>query len=94
MSLIVDLLSKQDPEQSHTLLTRAIVSLIIFFSNLVYAGFFGFLCAVGVYLLGVELMGFDIRCVYAPIGIAIIIGLKGATSDLREYWQNHGHGLR
>jgi hypothetical protein len=48
MRLVGHLLSKQDPEQPHTLLTQAIVSLIILFSSLVYAGFFGLLCAVGV----------------------------------------------
>jgi hypothetical protein len=55
MRLIGLLLSKQDPEQPHSLLTRVVVSLITLFSSLVYAGFFGLLCAVGVYLLGVEL---------------------------------------
>lgn len=92
MRLIADLLSMQDPEQPHTPLTRAIMSLIILFSNLVYAGFYGVLCAVGVYLLGVELMGLDLRWMYAPIGIAIVVGLKSAAGRLRDYWQNCGHG--
>lgn len=92
MRLIANLLSSQDPEQKHTLLTRVIVSLIILFSSLVYAGFFGLLCAVGVYLLGVELMNLDVRWVYVPIGVAIIVGLKSAANGLRDYWRNHGHG--
>lgn len=91
MRLIADLLRMQDPEQPHTLLTRAIMSLIILFSSLVYTGFFGVLCAIGVYLLGVELMGLDPRWMYAPIGIAIVVGLKSATGSLRDYWQNCGH---
>lgn len=92
MRLVSHLLSMQDPEQPHTLLTRVIVSLIILFASLVYAGFFGLLCAVAVYLLGVELTGLDVRWMYAPIGIAIVFGLKSAAGSLRDYWQNHGHG--
>lgn len=92
MRLIGHLLSKQDPDQKHTLLTRVLVSLIILFASLVYAGFFGLLCAVAVYLLGVELMGLDVRWMYAPIGFAIVVGLKSDAGRLRDYWQNHGHG--
>lgn len=92
MRLVTDLLRMQDPEQPHTLLTRVIVTLIILFASLVYAGFLGLLCAVGVYLLGVELMGLDVRWVYAPIVIAIVVGLKNAGGSLRDYWRNQGHG--
>lgn len=92
MRLVTDLLRMQDPEQPHTLLTRVIVTLIILFASLVYAGFLGLLCAVGVYLLGVELMGLDVRWVYAPIVIAIVVGLTNAAGSLRDYWRNQGHG--
>ncbi len=90
--LIADLLGAQDPEKPHTLLTRVLVSLIIVASNLVYFGFFGVLALVVVYLVGVELMGIDLRWLYAPIGLAILVGLKQSYSGITDYWRHHGHG--
>jgi hypothetical protein len=92
MRLIAQLLSRQDPAKPHTLLTRVIVSLIIVFASLVYAGFFGVLGGVAVYLLGVELMDLDLRWMYAPIGIALLIGLKNSLAQLADYWRHYGHG--
>ena len=90
--LIADLLSAQDTEKPHTLLTRVIVSSIIVATNLVYTGFFGVLGLVVVYLIGVELMNVDLRWIFAPVGLAILVGLKQSYSGLTDYWQHHGHG--
>ena len=92
MRLIADLLSLQDPEKPHTLLTRAIVSTIIVVTNLIYAGFFGVLGAVGVYLVGIELMNMDHGWMYAPLGLAFIVGLRSGLKGLVDYWQQYGHG--
>ena len=92
MRLIAELLAMQDPDKPHTLLTRAIVSLIIVFASLVYAGLFGIFGAVAVYLLGVELMNMALKWALAPIGLALAIGLYSSLGSLRDYWQNYGHG--
>ena len=92
MRLIADLLAMQDPDKPHTLLTRAIVSLIIVFASLVYAGLFGIFGAIGVYLLGVELMSMELQWALVPIGLALAIGLYSSLGSLKDYWQNYGHG--
>ncbi len=92
MKLIADLLSLQDPAKPHSLLTRVIVSLIILGTSLVYTGFFGVLGAVGVYLLGVELLDVDLRWIYLPLGLALAVGLKSGFVGLADYWRNYGHG--
>ena len=92
MKLIADLLSLQDPAKPHTLLTRVLVSLIIVGASLVYAGFFGVMGAVVVYLLFVELLDAALHWALAPIGLALLIGLKNSVGSLKDYWQNHGHG--
>jgi hypothetical protein len=90
--LIADLLGAQDPDKPHTWLTRVLVSLIIVAGNLVYFGFFGVLGLVAVYLVGVELMGIDLRWLYAPVGLAILVGLKQSYSGITDYWRHYGHG--
>ena len=90
--LIADLLSMQDPDKPHTLLTRVVVSLVIVAASLVYAGFFGVLGAVGVYLLGVELMNIDQQWMFAPVGLALLVGLKSSLGSLVDYWRHYGHG--
>jgi hypothetical protein len=84
LRLIADLLSMQDPANPHTLLTRAVVSAIIVGTDLVYAGFFGVFGAVGVYLIGIELMGIHPRWMFAPVGLAILVGLKSSLGNLRD----------
>ena len=71
---------------------QAFISGIIIFANLVYCGFFGVLAAVAVYLSGVELVGLDLRWLYAPIVISIGIALTHSVRNLTDYWRNHGHG--
>jgi len=90
--LISDLLALQDPSARHTILTRAIVSLIIIIASLIYAGFFGVLGSVVVYLLGVELMGMDLLWLYAPQILAIFVGLVSGFRQLVDYWRHFGHG--
>ncbi len=92
MKLISDLLSMQDPAKPHTLLTRVIVSLIIVGISLVYAGFFGVLGAVAVYLLFVELIGIALQLAFVPVGLALVFGLKTGFDGLVDYWRNFGHG--
>ena len=92
MRLLADLLSLQDPEKPHTYLTRAIVSMIIVVTSLIYTGFFGVIGAVGVYLIGIELIDMDQGWMYAPLGLAFIIGLRSGLKGLVDYWRNYGHG--
>lgn len=90
--LIANLLARQDPSQPHSLLTRLLVSSIIIFAMLVYAGFFGVMTAVVVYLLMVELMSMPIEWIYAPVVIALAIGLWNSLKMLKDYWTHYGHG--
>lgn len=92
MKLIADLLSLQDPDKPHTLLTRVIVSVIIVGANLVYAGFFGVIGAVAAYLVFVELMGAALQWALVPVGLALLVGLKIGLDGLLDYWRNFGHG--
>lgn len=92
MKLIADLLSMQDPAKPHTFLTRVIVSLIIVGISLVYAGLFGVLGAVAVYLLFVELLGVALQWAFVPLGLALLAGLKIGLGRLVDYWRNFGYG--
>lgn len=92
MRLIHDLLAHQDPKKKHTILTRAIISMIVVFASLFYAGFFGVLAAVAFYLLGVELMGMDLIWLYIPLILALIVGLISGFRQLLSYWRDFGHG--
>lgn len=91
MKLIAELLRYQDTSEPHTLLTRVLVSLMIIFVSLVYAGFFGVILFVLVYLLAVELLGADIGWAYAPLGLSLVVGLKNCVVSLVDYWRNYGH---
>ena len=91
MKLVAELLARQDPDQPHTLLTRVIISAIIVVTSLIYAGFFGVMGAVAVYLIFVELQGAAMQWTLAPLGLALIIGLKNSISMLLDYWRNFGH---
>ena len=92
MRLIAEILNMQDPAKPHTLLTRSIVSLIIVGTSIVYAGFFGVIAAVAVYLFGVELMGLHLRWLWAPIGLSLVFALRNSIVLLADYWRNYGHG--
>ncbi|MEE2732865.1 MAG: hypothetical protein VYA55_18745 [Pseudomonadota bacterium] len=88
--LIQNLLSRQDPQQAHTLLTRMVVSGILLFVNLVLAGFYGVLAATAVYLV-VEWGGFSTTWVMAPIAVALLVGLRKGLLAIQDYWQGYGH---
>lgn len=92
MKLIVDLLSMQDPAKPHSLLTRVTVSVIILGISLVYAGFFGLIGAIAVYLLVVELLGVALQWALVPVGLALVVGLKNGVRGLVDYWRNFGRG--
>lgn len=91
INLLADLLSKQDPERPHTLLTRLIVSACICFAVIVLHSFYGLCAAVVVYLLGVELMGLPQRLAFFPIALGFLSGALSSFRYLRDYWQNFGH---
>ena len=90
INLIADILARQDPEARHTILTRITISTVLVGVNLVYAGFFGVLGAVAVYLFGVELAGLDRQWMLLPLGVAIVVGLKTSAGHLSDYWRNYG----
>ena len=92
MKLLYQLLSLQDPTQTHTWLTRALVSGIILFANIVLYGFFGVMGAVVVYLIGVEGFGMARGWMLLPVVAALAIGLWRSVPMLVGYWRNHGHG--
>ena len=91
ISLLRDLLSKQDQSQPHTLLTRLIVSFCICLAYIVLHGFYGLLASVVVYLLGVEIMGFPLQAIYYPFILGLLSGCWKSFLSLREYWGNYGH---
>ncbi len=91
MKLVAELLARQDPGKPHTVLTRVIISMIIVVTSLIYAGFFGVLGSVVVYLIFVELQGAAMHWTLAPLGLALLFGLKSSVSMLLDYWRNYGH---
>lgn len=92
MRLISQLLAHQDPNERHTLLTRAVITFIIIAASLIYAGFFGILAVVAGYLLGVELIGMAPVWLYVPMVLALFTGLVSGLRQTLEYWRHHGHG--
>ena len=92
MKLLYQLLSLQDPTQTHTWLTRALVSGIILFANIVLYGFFGVMGAVVVYLIGVEGLGLKRDWILLPVVVALLTGLWRSIPMLGDYWRNYGDG--
>ncbi len=91
ISLLEDLLSKQDPTVPHTLLTRLVVSACICLAYIVLYGFYGLLAAIVVYLIGVELMEFPLNWMFYPFILGLLIGGWKSILGLRDYWRNYGH---
>ena len=91
ISLLKDLLSKQDQTQSHTLLTRSIVSFCICLAYIVLYGFCGLLAAVAFYLFGVELMGLPRQWMFFPFFLGLLGGCGQSFLKVRDYWKNYGH---
>ena len=90
ISLLKDLLSKQDQTQPHTLLTRLIVSFCICLAYIVLHGFYGLLAAIVVYLFGVELMGLPLQCMFYPFILGLLSGCWKSFLNLRDYWKSYG----
>ena len=88
--LIQNILSRQNPEEAHTLVTRVVVSAIIVFVNLVLYGFYGVIAAVFVYLV-VEWGRWPPEWVFAPLVVGFLIALRKASHAVRDYWENYGH---
>ena len=91
ISLLGDLLSKQDQEQPHTPLTRLIVSFFICVAYIVLYGFYGLFASVVVYLLGVEIMGLPLQTMFYPFILGLLSGCWKSFLSLRDYWKNFGH---
>jgi len=94
ISLLSDLLSRQDLTKPHTLLTRLIVSSCICFACIVLHGFYGLLASIVVYLLGVEIMGLPLQTMFYPLILGLLSGCWKSFLNLRDYWNNHGHATR
>ena len=91
ISLLRDLLSKQDQTQPHTLRTRLIISFCICLAYIVLHGFYGLLAAIVVYLLGVELMGLPLQWMIYPFILGLLSGCGKSFLNIRDYWRNYGH---
>jgi hypothetical protein len=91
LSLLEDLLSKQDLTQPHTLLTRLLVSFCIFLAYIVLYGFYGLLAAIAVYLFGAELMGLPQQWMFYPFILGLLGGCWKSFLGVGDYWQNYGH---
>jgi energy-coupling factor transporter transmembrane protein EcfT len=89
--VIEELLSKQDPTQPHTLLTRLVVSFCICLVYIVLYGFYGLIAGIVVYLLGVELMGLPTNWMFYPIVIGLLGGCWNSFFGIRDYWKNYGY---
>jgi hypothetical protein len=90
ISLLSDLLSKQDQTQPHTLLTRLIVGLCICLGYIVLYGFYGLLASIVVYLLGVEIMDLPRQTMFYPFILGLLSGCWKSFLGLRDYWRNYG----
>lgn len=89
--IVEELLSRQDPGQPHTLLTRLVVSLCICLAYTVLYGFYGLIAAIAVYLFGVELMGLAMVWMFYPFVAGLLIGGWNALRAIHDYWKNYGH---
>lgn len=90
-STISRLLAHQDPNARHSPVTRVVVSAIIVAANAVLYGFFGVICAVAYYLIGVEVLGMSLRWFLLPVLIALVASLAPSWRMLKDYWRNYGH---
>ena len=91
IGLVQNLLSRQDPAQPHTLLTRLIVSACILVACIVMYGFYGLIASIVVYLFGVELLGLTTNWMYFPFFIGLLVGCWYSFWSIRDYWMNYGH---
>ena len=92
LNLLESLLSKQDPEQPHSILTRLVVSFCICFVIIVLHGFYGLCAGIVTYLLGVELMGLPQKWAFYPIVLGFLSGVWISVRYSRDYWHNYDDG--
>lgn len=92
IGLVEEFLSRQDPTQPHTLLTRLVVSFCICLGYTVLFGFYGLVAGIVVYLLGVELMGLPANWMFYPVVVGLLIGCWKSFRSIRDYWKNYGYG--
>jgi energy-coupling factor transporter transmembrane protein EcfT len=91
IGVLEELLSKQNPTQSHTLLTRLVVSFCICLAYIVLYGFYSLIAAIVVYLFGVELIGLPANWVFYPFVIGLLISFWSSFLSIRDYWKNYGY---
>lgn len=92
LRVLENLLARQDPAEKHTLLTRAIVTVLLALVAMVLPGFYGVMAAILVYLLGVELLGLSVSWMFLPLALSLLFGLWKARAAVGDYWENYGHG--
>lgn len=88
--VVESLLSRQDPTQPHTLLTRLLVSFCISLAFVVLYGFYGLIATVVFYLIGIELMGLPANWLFYPLIAGVLMGCWKSISAIRDYWGNYG----
>lgn len=91
LRILSNLLSKQDPNAEHSLLTRVLVCSIILAAFTILYGFYGLVAAVIVYLVGVELLGLPLVWMFSPLLLALLIGVWKGAWGIRDYLANYGH---
>lgn len=92
LGILSDLLSRQDPNAKHSVLTRVLVCGVILAAYTILYGFYGLVAAVVVYLVGVELMGLTFGWVLLPLLVSVLIGIWKGACGIRDYLANYGHG--
>lgn len=90
--IYIRLLSRQDPSDPHTLLTRILVCSIILMTNIVLHGLYGLLAAIVVYLLGVELLGIERHWMFLPFLFTLFSGSWKGFRSIADYLADYGHG--
>jgi len=91
IGFVQEFLSKQDPTQPHTLLTRLVVSSCICLAYIMLYGFYGLIAAIVVYLLGVELIGLPANWMFCPFAIGLLVGCWNSFLSIRDYWNSYGY---
>ena len=91
IGLVEELLSRQDPTQPHTLVTRLVVSFCICLVYTVLFSFYGVVASIVVYIFGVELMGLPASWAFYPFAVGLLIGCWNAFRSIRDYWKNYGY---
>lgn len=92
IGIVEQLLSKQDPDRPHTLLTRVLATFCICVAYIVLYGFYGLVGAIVIYLAGVELMGWPTNWMFCSFYLGVLLGCASAFASVRDYWKGFGDG--